>query len=630
MMAGGSYWARVRNAVDLVWSDSHRRIGLLLTTGAVGLLLLATAASAALMFQVADATDMVEHSYVVRAELGRLQGAVDAVEIAARDRVAARSAEPQAEFFAQRAKIEADVASLRKLVVDNFAQEDTLDQLAALTEARLRELGPFFRGDPVTLAADGALVEIRGLIDRFDSAERLLLVKRERTAGRLQTGLLALVVVCLISAAVASVALIRTHWSYLFDLRAQTQALREESESRKKAEGLLLQAQKLETIGQFTAGIAHDFNNILTIVLGNLETARMRLESEAGPAGRVVRAIDMATEGARRAATLTQRLLAFARLQPLAPRRLDLNRTVAGISEALSRLVGETIRIETVLGAGLWDAFADASEIESAIINLVVNSRDAMPDGGNITIETANAHFDEHYVARFGDILPGQYVMLSVSDTGSGIPREALPKVFDPFFTTKEVGKGTGLGLAMIHGLVKQSKGHIVIYSEVGQGTIVKIYLPRMADAAEAAAAPVYGPREGPTPRARPGEVVLMVEDDEGVRAFGASALESVGFRVLAAGEAGQALALLREGERVDLLFTDVVLPGAVNGRQLAEEARKLRPDLPVLFTTGYTRNAIVHDGRLDADARLLSKPYTLDFLARAVRRLIDDARAVR
>ncbi len=298
------------------------------------------------------------------------------------------------------------------------------------------------------------------------------------------------------------------------------------------------------------------------------------------------------------------------------------------MSDVLIRTVGESIKIETVLAAGLWPAYADPSHLDNAIVNLVVNARDAMPDGGRVTIETANASLDEAYVAQFGDVAPGQYVLVSVSDTGPGIPPEVLARVFEPFFTTKDVGKGTGLGLATIHGFVKQSKGHIRIYSEPGQGATVKIYLPRLTDAPLVTAAPeIREPSEDGAPNAETGEVVLLVEDDDGVRDFARTALESLGYRVIAGSDGVEGLALLRQAERVDVLFTDVVLPGGMNGRKLADEALRLKPRLAILFTTGYTRNAIVHDGRLDPDVQLISKPYTRGLLARSLRRILDETR---
>jgi signal transduction histidine kinase/ActR/RegA family two-component response regulator len=405
----------------------------------------------------------------------------------------------------------------------------------------------------------------------------------------------------------------------------RTHELMAEMKRREVAEATLRQAQKIETIGQLTGGIAHDFNNMLTVIMGNLDTARRRLNT-LDNAAVLVRPIDAALQGARNAAKLTHRLLAFSRQQALEPVALNLNSLIAGVADMLVRTVGETVKVETVLGAGLWTTFADANQVESSLINLIVNAKDAMPDGGKLTIETSNAFLDEAYVAAFGDLKPGQYVMLSVTDTGHGIAPAMLEKVFEPFFTTKGPGKGTGLGLAMVHGFVKQSGGHIRVYSEVDEGTTVKIYLPRLVGPLPAKAVP-FGPVavNDVTPRrANPGETVLLVEDDLGVREYAIGVLEDLGYRVVAAEDGSEALKAFEAAERVDLLFTDVVLGGSMNGRQLAEAIKARKPGLPVLFTTGYTRNAIVHQGRLDAGVHLLSKPYTQRDIAEKVRALID------
>jgi CheY-like chemotaxis protein/anti-sigma regulatory factor (Ser/Thr protein kinase) len=291
----------------------------------------------------------------------------------------------------------------------------------------------------------------------------------------------------------------------------------------------------------------------------------------------------------------------------------------------LTRTVGDTIVVETILGSGVWPTYVDVSQLENAIVNLVVNARDAMPDGGRITIETANASLDEAYSRQFGDVAPGQYVLLSVTDTGTGISPDHLSKVFEPFFTTKSAQTRTGLGLAMIYGFVKQSKGHIRLYSEVGHGTTAKIYLPRMIGAARAESVPAAARVESAqSPTARPGEVVLMVEDDEDVLDSTVTLLRELGYSVLAARNGPAALAQLQGSERVDILFTDVVLPQGMNGRALAIEAAALRPTLPVLFTTGYARNAIIHDGRLDPDVQFLAKPYTQQDIAQKLRAVLD------
>jgi signal transduction histidine kinase/ActR/RegA family two-component response regulator len=409
----------------------------------------------------------------------------------------------------------------------------------------------------------------------------------------------------------------------------RTAELEAELHRREAAEATLRQVQKIESIGQLTGGIAHDFNNMLTIIMGNLDTIKRRLP-KIEQASQIAKPVDSALQGARNAAKLTQRLLAFARRQPLDPVALDLNGLISGISNMLVRTVGEQAKVETVLSAGLWTAFADANQIESALINLAVNARDAMPEGGKLTIETANAYLDEAYTSRFGDLTPGQYVMLSVSDTGTGIAPDKMERIFEPFFTTKEPGKGTGLGLAMVHGFVKQSGGHVRVYSEVGHGTTVKLYLPRYDGHQTALTAPQGKSLANAdmTPRASSGETVLLVEDDEGVRDYAEGVLKELGYRVVIAVNGEAALSALETAKNVDIVFTDVVLGGSINGRELADAIKLMKPELPILFTTGYTRNAIVHHGRLDPGVNLLGKPYTQRDMAEKIRSLIDGRKA--
>jgi CheY-like chemotaxis protein len=326
--------------------------------------------------------------------------------------------------------------------------------------------------------------------------------------------------------------------------------------------------------------------------------------------------------GARRAAALTQRLLAFSRRQPLDPKPLNVNSLVTGLSELIHRTLGETVAVETVLAAGLWQVEADANELEAAILNLAVNARDAMADGGRLTIETANAHIDEAYAASFFELTPGQYVSIAVSDTGCGMDPDTVARAFEPFFTTKPVGQGTGLGLSQVYGFVKQSGGHVKIYSEVGEGTTVKIYLPRLiadADALSEETAEIVAP-DGDSD-----ETILVVEDDDDVRTYSVDILRELGYRVLDAHDGASALRLLERQARVDLLFTDVVLPGGMTGAQMAEQARRLRPTLKVLFTTGYARNAIIHQGRLDKGVRLITKPFSSTDLGAKVRDVLDE-----
>jgi len=383
-------------------------------------------------------------------------------------------------------------------------------------------------------------------------------------------------------------------------------------------EAALRQSQKMEAVGQLTGGIAHDFNNLLQIIIGNLDTLQRNLPEDSP---RLQRAAGHALTGARRAATLTQRLLAFSRRQPLDPKPTNANTLVGNISDLIHRTIGETIHVETVLGAGLWKVDVDGAELEAAVLNLSVNARDAMPDGGRLTIETANAHIDQAYAATHAEVLPGQYVVLSVSDTGVGMDEATIAQAFEPFFTTKAVGKGTGLGLSLVYGFVKQSGGHVKIYSEVGQGTTVKIYLPRLNSEGDAA----EQDETSLVPEGSEEETILVLEDDDDVRTYSVESLRELGYRVLEAHDGPSALRLLERQTKVDLLFSDVVLPGGMTGAQVAARARELRPELRVLFTTGYARNAIIHHGRLDKGVQLITKPFTAADLAARVRDVLDE-----
>jgi signal transduction histidine kinase/CheY-like chemotaxis protein len=395
------------------------------------------------------------------------------------------------------------------------------------------------------------------------------------------------------------------------------QRVSEEIRERLQAEDALRQAQKMEAVGQLTGGVAHDFNNLLTVIMGGLDSIKRETDKESDIDVRRLRRMQ-AFQAADRAATLTSRLLAFARRQPLAPKPINLNKLVNGLSDLLQRTLGETVAFETVMAAGLWLAHADPTELESALMNLAINARDAMPNGGKLTIETANVSLDENYVSRLVEpVPPGQYAMLAVTDTGEGMDKETVDRVFEPFFTTKKAGKGTGLGLSQVYGFVRQSGGHIRIYSEPGQGTTVKLYLPRDSRTEAPAVDEIASAADGGS------ETVLVVEDHEGLREYSVGVLRELGYCVLEAPNGHVGLELLKERSEVDLLFTDVVLPD-LNGRELADQALTLRPDLKVLFTTGYTRNAIVHNGRLDEDVSLITKPFTFEGLASKVRNLLD------
>ena len=408
------------------------------------------------------------------------------------------------------------------------------------------------------------------------------------------------------------------------DLRRLNSRLEEQVKERTRqleshAE-MLRQTQKMESIGQLTGGIAHDFSNLLQVIVGNLELIRRTVPAEFG---RVLKAVDIAMNSARTGAALTQRLLAFARRKPLAPKPLNVNVLLGGLADLLNRSLGETIEVEIVAGAGLWRVEADASELESALLNLAVNARDAMPLGGKITLETANAYLDDRYVLPHADVPPGQYVSISMTDTGSGMDAETVSRAFEPFFTTKAVGKGTGLGLSQVYGFVKQSGGHINIYSEVDAGTTIRIYLPRLLRADEDEDIPAVP--EAPHSARR--ETILVIEDDDAVRSLSVDILAELGYDVLEAADGPSAVKLIEANPQIDLLFTDVVLPGGMNGAQVAAIATAQRPELKVLFTTGYSRNAIVHQGRLDAGVQLLTKPFTFDELARKVREVLKVAK---
>jgi signal transduction histidine kinase/DNA-binding response OmpR family regulator len=387
---------------------------------------------------------------------------------------------------------------------------------------------------------------------------------------------------------------------------------------RVQTEAAAAQAQKMEAIGRLTGGVAHDFNNLLQIIRSNLDLLSKQLDEQP----RAKQRIDNALAGVERAAQLTRQLLAFARRQPLETHPVNLARMVTEMSDLLRRTLGEHIEIETVVSGGLWNALADPAQIENALLNLAINARDAMPDGGKLTIELANASLDEEYATQHADVTAGQYVLLAVTDTGTGMPPEIIARVFEPLFTTKPEGRGTGLGLAQVYGFVRQTGGHIKIYSEVGHGTTVKIYLPRTKKAEERDIPKVLEPIVGGT------ETVLVVEDDTQVRRGAVDILGTLGYRVLQAASIEYALEMLEKGGRIDLLFTDVVMPGPLKATDLAQRARALQPHIAVLFTSGYTENAIIHNGQLDPDMSLVGKPYRREDLARKVRAALDKTKA--
>jgi len=397
------------------------------------------------------------------------------------------------------------------------------------------------------------------------------------------------------------------------------QLVSERTQELETSQLALIQAQKLEAIGRLTGGVAHDFNNVLQIVGSNLQLMQGRLDAQPD-AQRLLRA---ALDAVDRGAKLSSQLLAFARRQPLNPMPLNISHRVREMDDLLRRALGEDIEIETVLAAGLWTTMVDANQLENVILNLSINARDAMPAGGRLTIETGNAALDESYTAGTPDVAPGQYVMLAISDTGHGMPPEVAARAFEPFFTTKPEGKGTGLGLSMAYGFAKQSGGHIRIYSEPGAGTTIRLYLPRSHEKEVVPPRPLTGPVTGGS------ETILVVEDDLGVQAAVVNTLQTLGYHVLRANDAQAALSILQSGVHVDLLFTDVVMPGPLRSPALAQRARQIIPGIAVLFTSGYTQNAVVHGGRLDPGVELLSKPYRQEDLARKIRHLLGNQQQV-
>ena len=510
----------------------------------------------------------------------------------------------------------AQVAELRATVEDKLAElKASIDLYRDGDAAAAIRL---VRGDSGKASMD----RIRSTIADMQRDESAMLHERLSTAERGADRLRFASILALLAVAVLALFTILNTRRRLRDivtahneLTAANEALSAEIANREAAEAQIRQMQKMEAVGQLTGGIAHDFNNMLAVILSALSLIQRRLTRGDTDVGKFV---DAAVDGVNRASTLTSRLLAFSRQQPLSPRSVDANRLVTGMSDLLRRTLGETVQIEIVLAGGLWRTHVDASQLENAILNLAVNARDAMPDGGKLTIETANCHLDDGYAARHPEVRAGQYVLIALTDTGTGMAPDVAAKAFDPFFTTKAVDKGTGLGLSQVFGFVKQSSGHVKIYSELGAGTTVKIYLPRRLeqdDEPEAAAAE-------PPPPHLPSETILVVEDDERVRFGTVEALRELGYRVVHASSAADALRKLEAHPAVAVLFTDIVMP-VMDGRRLADEAIARRPGLKVLFTTGFTRNAVVHNGVLDHSVNFIAKPFTLDQLARKLRTIL-------
>lgn len=579
----------------------------------------------------------IMHTLEVQNRLGAVLSRLQDAETGQRGYLLTGNPQFLAPYDASIREIPQDFTALEQLLADNPAQGDRLGRLARIAAQRqdyLRLAIGRYRLDrqinaTELLAGKRTMDQARALIGEMRSEESGLLRRREATLARLRTAVgiaLACTTIIVLLLGIYAIRNARRRLREAVAVRdalAQSNAqLREEAQNREAAEAKLRQVQKMEAVGQLTGGIAHDFNNMLAVVVGSLDMARRRLGMNSDP--RAIQNIDNAMEGAQRATQLTSRLLAFSRQQPLEPQAIDANKLVGGMSELLRRTIGDAIRVETVLAGGLWASLADPNQLENAILNLCVNARDAMPDGGMLTIETNNAHLDDLYAASHSEVAAGQYVVVSVTDTGFGMPREVVERAFEPFFTTKGVGRGTGLGLSQVFGFIKQSQGHVKIYSEPGQGTTIKLYLPRHYGVADAAHPHHVQDGLADLPRARDGEIILVVEDEERVRHVSVDSLRELGYTVVQASDANQALTVLAIQPRIDLLFTDVVMPD-MNGRKLVEKALEQKPMLKILYTTGYTRNAIVHNGVLDAGVALLSKPFTMSQLAYKVRQALDD-----
>ena len=584
-------------------------------------------------FRTHELDQWVHRSAAVRNELHTIQTLILRAESAQRGYLVTGHEDYLTPFSPAKGSLQAAIDRAASLVSDNPQQVAAIGTLRQTISAKLDELDRAIasrrsgRTDVAKLLIDtdngqrvmsSVVDQIAAMRDREDR----LLVAREAGAEALDLTLqigavAAFLLICGIAILAAYLARrsVATIHAANTQLSLANQSLLEQIGRREQVEAQLRQAQKMEAVGQLTGGMAHDFNNMLGVVVGALDLIKRRLKHDEFGIGRF---IDSAMNATERSVALIQRLLAFARQQPLAPEAVDPNRMIVDMSELLRSTLGEQIQIETVLAAGLWGTNVDAHQLESAIVNIAINARDAMPDGGKLTVETQNVYLDEAYCRENADVSPGQYVMIAITDRGGGMKPEVAARAFDPFFTTKPSGKGTGLGLSQVYGFIKQSSGHIKIYSEIGTGTTVKIYLPRLHRQAEETKG------EGLKPSSGDGEeIVLIVEDDPLMRRMSCDSLRELGYTVLESETAAAALTKVDDTPGIKLLFTDVVMP-EMNGKKLADEALRKRPDLKVLFTTGYTRNAVVHGGVLDPDVNFLSKPFTVQQLAIKVRAVLD------
>jgi signal transduction histidine kinase/ActR/RegA family two-component response regulator len=617
-----------------------RKRSIVLLVATLALLLSVIAANLFFVGRQESEQVSVQRSLEVQLRLSRVLSLLQSAETGQRGYLLTHRESYLEPYRAALPAIDSQIAALRQIMNEN-GRETPLDALEADTRAKLSELG-----ETITLARAGqqeaalALVGTdrgKAAMDRILDAVQTINGEKQRTLAEAQAQTLRtenlvrlLALGALGLAILAGVLVLRDARQSLMAaiqaneaLQAANSRLLDEMRQKERVEAQLRQSQKLEAIGQLTGGIAHDFNNMLSVVIGNLNLLKRRAERGESD---FLRFADGAIDGAERAAKLTHRLLAFSRQQPLMPQPLDCNRIVAGISEMLGRTLGDDIRVETVLAGGLWRTFVDPSQLESSILNLAVNGRDAMPDGGKLTIETANAYLDAAYVSENAGAQEGQHVLVSVTDTGSGMTPEIAANAFDPFFTTKGGAKGTGLGLSQVFGFVKQSGGHIKIYTELGRGTTVKIYLPRYFGRDVESMRP--RPGADPIPMGSAATTVLVVEDEPRMLMLTVEAFQDLGYSVLHANGAATALGIIAEHPDIALLFTDVVMPD-MSGRTLAEEALKRRPNLKVIYTTGFSRNGVIHGGVLDHDVNFLPKPFTVEELARKVAAALREDKAL-
>ncbi len=579
----------------------------------------------------AQQAEWVRHSLQVEMKLSGIYALLKDAELGQRSYILTGEVDFLQPFLRAKTELPDEISELKALLSDNDEQLEVFKEAVPIIERRLayaeetisvrRQQG--FDAAQTRILQRYGLKVTEELRDRFQALRKVehgLLERREADMLRTVNVLaVAVVLAFLVTLFALSAWIFRTRRDAA-DIAKANKLLEETIADRDVAEMQIRQMQKVEAVGQLTGGIAHDFNNMLAVIMSGIGLAQKRLQRGQDGAEEF---LNGALDGANRAATLVKRLLAFSRQQPLAPKAIDANKFVAGISELISRALGETIQMETILGGGLWLTHVDPVQLENSILNLCVNARDAMPDGGCLTVETANCHLDDRYARLHPGIPAGQYVLIAVTDTGTGMSTDILEKAFDPFFTTKDATKGTGLGLSQVYGFVKQSGGHVKIYSEIGQGSTVKIYLPRHyaveTERHEAVVQDVI-PAKGE-------ETVLLVEDDVRVLELTTASLRELGYTVLVAGSAREALVQLERDIEIDLLLTDIVMP-EMNGRKLADAAIKVRPDLKVIFMTGFTKNAVVHNGVLDPGVNFLAKPFSLEELSAKIREAIETKRA--